>query len=216
MAANVLGAAAQPYDSAVDRPIALNAFGRQKTDILNAICDRLNRPGGAELVYYTNFVKPGEAVDIGRYRDMFWHLLRKSRFSAAFDHFFANEGGARLSYVGPRWFEALAAGTVVIGRAPATADRDRLLDWPDAAIDLSADPASATEEFLALLADDARIRAASRENLVQMSRRHDWGHRLADILEIEGLGQPEPLRRHLEKLERNAASFSGRQAPAGT
>lgn len=207
MAANVLGAAARPYQGPGDRPIALNAFGRQKKDILEAFCDRLNRPESSEIVYYTNLVKSGDAVDLVRYRAMFWQLLRQSRLSAAFDHFFANEGGARLSYVGPRWFEALAAGTVVIGRAPPTPDRKLLLDWRDATIDLSADPTAATEELLALLDDDMRIQTASRRNLVHMSRRHDWGHRLAEIVEVEGFSRPTSLKRHLERLEMNAATF---------
>jgi hypothetical protein len=207
MAANVLGAAAKPYRGTGDRPIALNAFGRQKRDILDAFCDRLNRPDSDELVYYTNYVKPGEAVDLVRYRAMFWQLLRQSRLSAAFDHFFANKGNARLSYVGPRWFEALAAGTVVIGRAPPTEDRARLLDWQDATIDLSADPATATEELVSLLNDDARLQRASRENLVNMSLRHDWGHRLAEMLEIEGLSQPDSLKAHIADLKANAEAF---------
>lgn len=204
MAANVLGAAALPYESRDDRPIALNAYGRQKRDILDAFCDRLNQPGSSELVYYTNLVKSGDVVDLVRYRAMFWQLLRQSRMSCAFDHFFANEGSARLSYVGPRWFEALAAGTVVIGRAPETQDRAKLLDWPDAAIDLSADPATATEEMMALLGDEHRLRRASRENLIQMSLRHDWAHRLAEILDTEGLARPASLQSYLARLAANA------------
>lgn len=204
MAANVLGAAARPYSSHEDRPIALNAFGRQKKDILEAFCDQLNQPGSSDLVYYTNFVKSGDAVDLVRYRAMFWQLLRQSRLSCAFDHFFANEGNARLSYVGPRWFEALAAGTVVIGRAPQTPDCALLLDWPDATIDLSTDPAMGTEEMLALLGDEDRLRRTSRENLIQMSLRHDWAHRLAEILDTEGLNRPARLQNYLAHLAANA------------
>ncbi|MCU4653933.1 glycosyltransferase [Roseibacterium sp. SDUM158016] len=207
MAANVLDVGAAPYVSRDDRPIAVNAFGRQKKDILEAFCDRLNRPDSSELVYYSNLLKLGHATDLWRYRDMFWQLLRRSRLSTAFDHFFANEGKAQLSYVGPRWFESLAAGTVVIGRAPETEDRARLLDWTDAVIDLSGDPKTATDELVALLADDQRIRRASRENLVQMSLRHDWGHRLAEILEVEGLEKPEGLTRRLKTLEDAAAAL---------
>jgi hypothetical protein len=207
MAANVLHVAAKPYVSRDDRPISVNAFGRQKRDIMNAFCDRLNGPESGELIYYSNLLQISYAADLWRYRDMFWQLLRRSRISVAFDHFFANEGGAQLSYVGPRWFESLAAGTVLIGRAPDTPDRARLLDWTDAAIDLSAVPETATDELLALLADDARIAEASRENLVQMSLRHDWGHRLADMLDAQGLAHPESLTRRLARLSDNAETL---------
>jgi hypothetical protein len=40
-----------------------------------------------------------------------------------------------------------------------------------------------------------------------MSRRHDWGHRLAEIVEVEGFSRPTSLKRHLERLEMNAATF---------
>lgn len=205
MAANVLGAAAQAYAGAPDRPIAVNAFGRQKADILNALSDRLNRPDSRGLVYYTNLLRIGEAVDLFRYRAMFWQVLRQSRVSTAFDHFFTDPQTARLSYVGPRWFEALAAGTVVAGVAPQTADRAALLDWEDATIDLSADPAAATDQMLALLADDARLKAASARNLAQMSLRHDWSHRLSDILATEGIAEPASLERYQRRLQDNAA-----------
>lgn len=207
MAANVLGAAAKPFETRLDRPISVAAVGRQKRDIVSSFCDRLNRPDSEELVYYTNLLSVGEAMDLERYRAMFWQMLRKSRISVSFDHYFTSPDTAKASYIGPRWFESLAAGTVIVGKAPMTEDRTRLLDWEDAAIDLSANPQEATEELLALLADEDRVRAASRENLIQMSLRHDWGHRLADILAAEGLAQPEKLTARLERLRSNAEGF---------
>ncbi len=207
MAANVLGAAARPYETRLDRPISVSAIGRQKRDIVSSFCDRLNRPDSDEIVYYTNLLSVGEAMDLARYRAMFWQMLRKSRISVSFDHFFTSPETAQMSYVGPRWFESLAAGTVIVGKAPPTEDRARMLDWQDAAIDLSADPEEATAELLALLADDDRLRAASRENLVQMSLRHDWAHRLAEIFETEGLAAPATLTARLDTLRGNAEGF---------
>lgn len=204
MAANVLAVDAKPYFSRDDRPITVNAFGRQKKDFMDAFCDRLNVSERNELVYYSNLLQPGQASDLWRYRDMFWQMLRRSRLSSAFDHLFTNNVKAQLSYVGPRWFESLAAGTVVIGRAPDTEDRARLLDWTDSVIDLSPDPLQATEELVALVEDDDRLRRASRENLIQMSLRHDWGHRVAEILDVERLDRPESLRQRLWQLEETA------------
>jgi len=207
MASNVFGAAAKPFETRLDRPISVSAIGRQKEKIVSSFCDHLNRPDSDEIVYYTNLLSVGEATDLDRYRAMFWQILRKSRISVSFDHFFTSPEKAQMSYVGPRWFESLAAGTVVVGKAPPSEDRTRLLDWQDAAIDLSADPAEASDELLALLANEDRLRAASRETLVQMSLRHDWGHRLAELLEAEGLARPEKLTTRLEKLRGNAEAL---------
>lgn len=211
MAANVLGANAKPFGDRKDRPLAINAFGRQHDGIMDAICDRLNRAGSTELVYRTNLVDPGDALDLPRYRAMFWQLLRMSRVSMAFDHFVANpRGSAQHSYVGPRWFEALAAGTVIAGRGPATDEAKALLDWPDAMVDVSLDPEAAAGELEALIADDDRLRQASQRNLAEMNARHDWRHRLDSILREEGLDRPEKLAERLSTLtERSAQIRSG-------
>ena len=82
-----------------------------------------------------------------------------------------------------------------------------MLDWEDALVDFSADPQVAADEFEALLADEERIRRASRRNLVQMHRHHDWGHRVAEVLTGEGLEFPEPLRAHLARLEARASEL---------
>jgi hypothetical protein len=208
MAANVMAVQARPFASRADRPIAVNAFGRQHDGIMNAICDRLNRPGTGELVYRTNLLDGSRAHDLPRYRDMFWQLLRMSRVSMAFDHFFANPlGHAQHSYVGPRWFEALAAGTVVAGRGPDTDEARALLNWPGALVELDSDPEVAADEMAGLLADEDRIRTMSRRNLAEMHARHDWRHRLADLLEVEGLQVPAPLAAQLETLDREAVAL---------
>lgn len=208
MAANCVTAAARPFASWQDRPIAVTGFGRQHRPTAAALSDRLNRPESPELFYNTNFTGLGSTVDRLRYRAMFWQILRKSRISLAFDHFFTDPGRAKLSYVGPRWFEILAAGAVLAGRAPATADRARLLDWPDAAIDLPQDPEAAVDTLMTLLADEDRMRAISLRNLQEMHARHDWRHRLAEMLRQEGMSAGPDLGRALDRL----AEVSGKLA----
>lgn len=208
MAANVMAVQAQPFVSRADRPISINAFGRQHDGIMNAICDRLNRPGTGELVYRTNFLDGSRAYDLPRYRDMFWQLLRMSRVSMAFDHFFANPSGhAQHSYVGPRWFEALAAGTIVAGRGPDTDEARALLDWPGALVELNSDPEAATEEIAGLLSDEDQIRAISRRNLAEMHAHHDWRHRLYDLLREEGFPVLPRLNAQLAALERKSSAL---------
>ena len=207
MAANVLPVQARPYCSREDRPISVSAPGRQHAGIVNAICDRLNRPESTELALRFD-AWTGSLNDLPRYRAMFWQVLRMSRVLMAFDHVYANPTGRNvLSHVGPRWFEALAAGTVVAGRGPATEEAGALLNWPDAFIDVDADPQTAAEEIAALVADEDRLRAASRRNLVEMHARHDWRHRLSSILEIEGFDRPARLHGQLQVLEAQAETL---------
>lgn len=207
MAANVLKVDARPYGDRADRPIAINAFGRQKMEIVHALSPVVNTPESRDLLYVTNFIQAAPAADLWRYRAMFWQILRQSRLALCFDQFYANGGDAKLSYVGPRWFETLAAGGVVVGRAPPTPDTPVLLDWDDAAIELPDDPEAARDAVLALLADDGRIARASRAALVQMAAKHDWTHRVADMLADLGLAAPAALTARLEALAARSADL---------
>ncbi len=207
MAANVLPVQARPFHSRADRPIAVVAPGRQHGAIVDAICDRLNHPGSDDLALrYNPFDSSLQALP--RYRAMFWQILRQSRVLMAFDHNYANPARREvLSHVGPRWFEAYAAGTVVAGRGPDTAEAATLLDWPDAYIEIADDPQAAAQQVAELLADEARLRAASRRNLAEVHARHDWRHRLDMLLQMEGLQSPAALQAQLQQLHTRAEAL---------
>lgn len=207
MAANVLPVQAEPFRNRADRPIAVVAPGRQHDTIADAICDRLNRPDSRELALrYSPWA--GSLNDLPRYRAMFWQILRQSRVLMAFDHNYANPSGREvLSHVGPRWFEAYAAGAVVAGRGPDTPEAAALLGWTDACIEVPDAPATAADQIAALLADEDRLRAASRRNLAEVHARHDWRHRLARLLEVEGLAPPDRLAEQLQSLRARAEAL---------
>lgn len=217
MGADVHRVNAMPYAPDSDRPIAVVGFGRVHRPTANLLIDRMNRPGSPDI--FTLNTASGVAPplpDPERYRALFWQNMRQARLSLAYDQFYANNmGRAEYSYIGPRWLEALAAGAVVIGKAPQSEDRRILLDWEDATIDLSDDAALAVDEIYDLLADPARLQAASRANLVQMHRRHDWRHRIAGLLDDLGLARPAKLDAQLEALSRRADALAhGRRIAA--
>ena len=216
MAANVLAVGARPPSDPQDRPISVTSFGRQHLPTAQALSEAFNRAGSDRLFYATNFLHTSGVADGPSYRAMFWQILRQSRVALAFDQRYApNAGGAHLSYLGPRWFESLAAGAVVAGRHPATPDRQRLLDWPDALIDLPEDPADSVGLLHDLTGDFDRLRAISARNLSEMSRRHDWGHRLAVIFDDLGMAPPDGLRARLAILDKRAEAFAATERSAG-
>lgn len=201
MAANVLSVSARPFRSIQDRPISVAAFGRQHSETVDAIADRFNNANSKYLFYNTNFVNGGTLRDRERYRAMFWQILRKSQISLCFDHFYApGKSVPEHSYVGPRWFESLAAGTVVAGAAPATEDSAELLDWQGATIDLPANPRRAVEALEDLLADTSSLRESSLRNISEMRKRHDWRYRIRDILSTEGVDIPDRLQCAFKEL----------------
>lgn len=196
------------------RRIDVNGFGRLDRAVSNALSDRLNRPGSDYIFYHTNTWAPGHLTDWIRYRNMFWHIQCQSKISLSFDQLYCNPTGrAKHSYVGPRWFEGLGAGTVVMGQSPKTDNAAALLDWPDSTIDLPREPEAAVAAILDLLADPQRIECASRRNLIEMNRRHDWRHRILDMLSVLQFPAPAPLQDQLKELDRRALTLSGGFAP---
>ncbi len=190
------------------RPIAINGFGRQDRAVSDMLSDRMNRPGSSHLFYHTNVLKSSGVTDWRRYRDMFWQVLRMSSMSLCFDQIYYNPHNQKtVSHVGPRWMESLGAGAVVVGKAPRTTDAKTLLDWEDATIELDDDPATAVDEILALLEDEARIESVSRRNLERMHAKHDWRFRICDMLETLGAAKPETMTAQLAELERRRSRF---------
>jgi len=191
------------------RPIAINGFGRQEPEISNTIADHFNRPGSNQIYFHTNFLKSTGFSDRERYRKMFWHILRQSKLSLAFDSLYYNPNGhAKHSFVGPRWYESLGAGNVVIGVAPRCPSAAKLLNWQDATIDLPQEPSLALDFITQILSDDEYIQAISRRNLKEMNRKHDWRHRISLMLNAISIELPKRLNEQLEQLDRRSALFS--------
>ena len=172
------------------------------------LSDSFNRPESDRLFYSTNFIRSTELIDWRRYRATFWQILRQSKLSMAYDQLYYNPSGTNeIAYVGPRWFEGLAAGTVVVGKAPQTPDVPRLLDWEDATIDLPDDAEPAVQAICDLLDDGPRVEAAICRNLVNMNLKHDWRHRAAAMLAVLGLAVPGKLTDQIGELKDRAAAL---------
>ena len=129
-----------------------------------------------------------------------------SKVSLAFDQNYApNRNHApRASHVGPRWFEILASGAAVAGRAPGCAETARLFDWEDATIELADSAATAVEQVVELVEDHDRLTRISRGNLRNMNQKHDWRHRLLQIFNDCQVAIPAALETQLEELRRRA------------
>jgi hypothetical protein len=115
--------------------------------------------------------------------------------------------------VGLRYYEAAAAGAVMIGQTPACEPFRRLFDWPDAVIEVQSDGSDIADVLARLSAQPERLSEISRRNAMQALLRHDWVYRWKNILGIVGL-EPAPemeirenkLRRLAEQIEDSAVN----------
>jgi hypothetical protein len=131
-------------------------------------------------------------------------LLRRSRYFLAYPgkvDVVAETGGQEE--IGFRYFEGAAAGTVLVGKAPANPWFEKLLGWQDAVIPLPYGATEVESALAAMEADPVRTERARRTNVVESLLRHDHVYRWAEVLRRVGLSESPAMdlrRRQLREL----------------
>lgn len=183
-----------------DKFIDVIGYGRQRADHSRIIQQTFNAPTHPRMYYHTNYMTGMRIADHAAQRALFWKILKRSNITLAYDTLSANTRGFTFSLVAQRWFEGLTAGCVIVGNRPTCPEADRLLDWEDATIEMPA-PVNEVVPFLEdLLTAPDRIDCIARRNRQQAMLRHDWRHRLADMLNVMGMDPPDRLSASLEDL----------------
>lgn len=168
-----------------ERRIGLMAMGRQPPEHVLAIARRLNTRGSGRFAFHGRVdVAHGESH--AESRALMYHMLRLSRLSLCYCPSFWCERGQTPPFVTPRWLESLAAGAIPVGKRPGTPLADAMFDWEDALIDLPEDPEEAADSVVALLEQEERLNRAHARNYRNMLERHDWRHRLREMLDVMG------------------------------
>ncbi|MBX3516344.1 MAG: glycosyltransferase family 1 protein [Rhodospirillales bacterium] len=125
--------------------------------------------------------------------------LKRTRYFLAYpariDRPELHQGHLEMAF---RYIEGAAAGTVMLGMLPSTAEGRKLLDWEDAVIDLPFDAAHIVEVVDHLDSQPQRLSRIRRSGVVNALRRFDWLHSWQKILAAVGLS---PTPRLLERQE---------------
>lgn len=190
-----------------DRVIDVNAYGRQPRGVTELLSDTLNRRDGPYRFNHTDHLASITVRDPERHRMLFWRTLADSRIALAYAPE-ATGDGERFDcpFVGQRWYESIAAGCAVMGRKPGAPEVDGLFDWPDALIELPADPEAARIEIMELVNDRPRLAAISRRNHRAALTRHDWRHRIDAMAGTLGIVQDDRFREELSRASAPGAN----------
>lgn len=148
-----------------------------------------------------------------QHRSLYANMSKRSRlFTVAPGKFNAPGLTQGQAVVGARYFEGLAAGSVLVGQAPDCEAFRHHFDWPQAVFDIRPDGSDAVETISKLLAEPDRLRALSARNAAEALRRHDWVYRWKEILTIAGL-EPRPAiaarEKRLAELAEMAMAHAG-------
>ncbi|MBW6504123.1 glycosyltransferase [bacterium] len=143
-------------------------------------------------VYDTFHVSDTETKNYRQHREMIANMAKRSKYffvaPAKMNLFKETDGQIE---VGSRYYEASAAGAVMLGNVPDCESFRSSFNWPDAVIEINPDGSDVSEVILSLSAQPERLLEISRRNASEALLRHDWVYRWRSVLDIAGL-KPTP------------------------
>lgn len=176
------------------RPIDVCNIGRRSPVTHEALL-KLARDG--RIFYYYDTVSASgidgkqrtfHVQNAAEHRLLLASILRRSRFyfthRARINEPELTRGHDEIS---GRFYEGVAAGTVMLGEPPADAVFQQLFDWPDAVLRAPFDCPGIGERLAELERDPQRLARISFTNAQQAALRHDWVYRLRAVYQTLGL-----------------------------
>ena len=191
-----------------EREIDVMGFGRTPPSYQTCFSQRFH-PASSPYLYLHSPLGNASGPSVALERGMLFKLLHRSRISLAFHLYVEPQGGRpRSMMVTSRWLESLLSGCIVAGRRPVSRMADEMLFWPDATLELSADPAAAADQLVDLLSRNVELEQQRRSNIFHSLSFHDWRYRIADLCALLNLPVPAALSKDVARLQGLCASYA--------
>ena len=201
-----------PFPHPPPRSIDVCSIGRRSALTHQALLDLAHE---RRIFYFYDTVAASGAAskqrtfrvdDPAGHRFLLASLLQRSRY------FIANrarvnepEFTSGRDEISSRFYEGIAAGTVMLGEPARTEEFRRHFDWPDAIIPLPFDAPDIAGVLKRLDEDPPRLERIRRDNLQNAALRHDWVYRIRAVFETLGLPPTEAMVAREERLKAVAA-----------
>jgi hypothetical protein len=197
-----------PYPDNPERVIDIYSIGR----IWDSVHKEFLECAARRKMFYvhdTFIASDVQVKDYRQHRQMHANMAKRSRYyfvaPAKMD---APEDTGGQMEIGFRYYEATAAGSVLVGQVPDCDAFQETFDWPDAVIPLQNDGTDVVEVLFNLDGNPDRLEEISRRNAVEALLRHDWIYRWKDIYRIVGLEATERMMLREKKLREIAEKVS--------
>jgi hypothetical protein len=190
-----------------EREIDIIGFGRTPPSYHSCFSQRFH-PASSPYLYLHSPLGNLSGPKVHIERGMLFKLLQRTRISLAF-HLYVEPQGERprSMMVTSRWLESLLSGCIVAGRRPLSRMAEEMLFWPNATVELSEDPQTASDELVALLSRNDELETQRRTNIFHMLSNHDWRYRIEALCGMFDLPMPDTLRNDIARLRDLGTSF---------
>lgn len=146
-----------------------------------------------------------KVADYRQHRNMIANIAKRSRYffvsPAKSDQY--KETADQIE-VGLRFYEASAAGAVMLGQVPQCESFRTMFNWPDPVIAIQPDGSDAADVIENIAAQPERLLEISRRNATEALLHHDWVYRWKKILDIAGLKPMPELELREQRLKQMA------------
>lgn len=190
------------------RSVDVVSYGRRlpgtHAPLLQALRD------GSLYYHYDTVRGPWEVTGPAEHRIAQAALLQRARYSVVYK---INDEPERLARTGgeesltTRYFEAQAAGALILGSAADTREWTDAFPWTDAIIPIPAPAPGVVDVITELDREPERLARARQAAVTTSLRRHDWAHRWRDVLDSIGMTPHPRLEARLSELEARARAW---------
>ena len=186
-----------PYPNPPQRLIDVCCVGRRPEDTHQSLFQRSQEDENFFYYYDTVNNKNLHVANPREHRAKLAKLLQRSRYNiATHARFDALSETGGYQEIGSRYFEAVAAGTVLIGMPPMGDVFPQYFDWEEPIIKVNLFEQDVLEVIQALDAQPDKVESIRRRNVVNTLLKHDWVYRWRQVLAAFDL---EPSQAVLER-----------------
>lgn len=196
-----------PYPGNLPRSIDVCGIGRLPDRVHRA----LRQLALDENIFYlhdTCSIATSSVTDHRQHRDQLANFSRRARCflvaPAKLDR--ESETSGQIEF-GPRFFEAAAGGSVLLGQSPDCSSFRELFPWQDAVVEITLDGSDVAEKLRELESDPKRQQQIRQRNVIESLLRHDWVYRWKKIYEIAGVRVPSAMQARVNALQKLAGDI---------
>ena len=187
-----------------ERVVDLYNMGR-RSEVLHQALLGIAAKNNMFYFYDTFETSMTNLIDFRQHRDMLANIMRRTRYFIVGP---AKAGSPQATNnqieLGLRYYEASAAGTVMLGQIPHCETFKTKFNWQDAVVEIQPDGSNVADVIAGLDSPPERHLEISRRNAMEALLRHDWAYRWRQIFDIAGIDPGPQLEIREKKLKQLA------------